>query len=734
MITERVFLAEIKSVIGESNLAWARPLVESSRDQMKWEGPVEDAAQKFPDKGLVFWFNPPHGIKEGEYWQIEVDEHPQYDGLRRSEKYQVLRFHEPIEVVDLRRWTENDLRRKLNSDGIRIEPTPLRPEVLFWIAEGHWVGPVDISQSGAGKWVLTSSDPTRLDCWIPGEDAYGELQLDKLRMVVSPGHDFGERCGYVNWASEVEFALGVLKRIRKLDKSAYDALDVTYAVFEKYQEVLASSGLSGLDLQHERARLERGNELRNLVESNEELLNTTVSSLLQSKVVQSELEEEKRDLRSEIETEIELEMMQKLKSERSKLRELESQISTQSSELEEVQTKITEEKKRLEEKISSFENALREKLNELARVELQDIFADSVALRAMLSIGSDDLAPAPPESSAPRTPWGGSVECERFEKVKEAASSFTKQLIANEVGSKTMAIDIFSAFMGSGAICISGSSINQVLDLFADTVTGGRLLWIPVPGGSIAPSDFLVSRNDGSVTPHPNGLLETLVEAESSDELYLVVLEGFDRAPVESYLHPLLASLTESLQSDRNRRRIPLPAKTAVADTFVSRVAWPTNVLMACTPTGGTTANLPVPRNFWDSVSLVHTDLYEPSEISDLFNADEGKHSTALRASTWLNWRRRMQEEIDFAPLDDAQAASDDVIFTTQFRLAKSSYGIARLLGESEDNALATAARLSILPRLAYEMAATPQSMLEAFQIDKEIAGTVSDLIRNRLS
>ena len=77
MITERVFLAEIKSVVGESNLAWARPLVESSHDQMKWEGPIEDAAQKFPDKGLVFWFNPPHGIKEGEYWQIEVDEHPQ---------------------------------------------------------------------------------------------------------------------------------------------------------------------------------------------------------------------------------------------------------------------------------------------------------------------------------------------------------------------------------------------------------------------------------------------------------------------------------------------------------------------------------------------------------------------------------------------------------------------------------------------------------------------------------
>lgn len=734
MITERVYLAEIKSVAQEAKLAWAKPLVESSQDRRAWEGPVENAAQNFPDKGLVFWFEPPHGIKEGEFWEIEVEEHPQYDGLRRSEKYQVVTFQRPIEVVDVRGWTENELRRKLNSDGIPIDTTPLRPEVIFWTAKNRWIGPVEITQTSSSRWVQSVSDPTRLDCWIPDQDAYCELQLGGPRLLVAPGHDFGERCGYANWASDVEFATGLLKRIRKLDKSAYEALDVTYAVFEKYQKVLAAADLSGHNLQHEEARLERIEDLVDRIESNEKLLTQTVHSLLESSVVQSDIEKIKQDLRSEIKVEIEREIMKDLNSERDKLKKLKSEIDDKQTELKNVTSKVEYEEKRLDDQVKSFESALREKLNELARVELQDLFADSVTLRTMLSIGGDAPSTPTSESHSSFTLWKDSTEYTVLKEVEEAASVFTKQLIANEVGSKAMALDTCSAFLGSGAVCLSGSSINQVLDLFADTVTGGRLLWIPVPGGSIAPADFLVSWKDGSITPHPNGLLETLIEAESSDELYLVVFEGFDRAPIESYLYPLLASLSESLRSDHSRRSVPLPAKTTVAGASVSRVAWPSNVLMACTPTGGTTANLPIPRNFWDSVSLVHTDSYEPSEISDIVNVEQGKSPTALAASTWASWRQRMQDDTDFAPLDDVQTALGDGISITQRRLAESSYGAARMLEQSPSASLRTAGRISILPKLAYKKDTSLQSVSDALKIDKKIAGAILNLIRKRLS
>lgn len=734
MSKERVYLAEITSIAGDGKLAWAKPLLESTHDQRAWKGLVENAVQSFPDKGRVFWFEPPHGIKEGELWEIEVEEHPQYDGLRKSEKYEVVNSQRAIEVIDVREWTENDLRRKLGSEGIRLKPTPLRDEIIFWTAKNRWIGPLDITQTDSSRWILEESDPTRLNCWTPGQDAYCKLQLGGPRLVVAPGHDFGERCGYANWAPDVEFATGVLKRIRKLDKSAYEALDVTYAVFEKYQEVLAASDLSGPDLQHERARLERIEGLLDLIESNEKLLTSTVHGLLHSNVVQSDLEKMKQEVRSEAKVEIERQMMTKLESERRKIKEIRSQIENKQKELKEVKSKVKEETKRLDEQVTLFESTLREKLNELASVELQDLFADSVILRTMLSIGGNAPSPSSSESHTSFTLWDNSREYTLLKEVKEAASLFAKQLIANDLGSKAMALDIFSAFLGSGAVCFSGSSINQVLDLFADTVAGGRLLWIPVPGGSIAPSDFLVSWKDGSISPHPNGLLETLIEAESSDELYLVVLEGFDRAPVESYLYPFLESLSESLHSDHNRRRVPLPAETTVAGVSVSRVAWPKNVMMACTPTGGTTANLPVSRNFWDSVSLVYTDSYEPSEISDVVNAEKGNTPTALGASTCVSWRHRIQENIDFAPLDNVREALGDVISATQRRSAESSYGAARLLGQSPSASLVTTGRLCILPHLAYKMDATQQSVLDALKIDKEVADAVLNLIRKRLS
>ena len=740
MVTKRVYIAEVESIApeqpGRSKLAWAKPVVRSTTDRSAWEGPVTDAIHKFPTKGLVFWFDAPFETAEGDYWEIVVSESPQYDGYRKSEKYQVVDYQRPIEIVDLREWGQDKLRRTLNSEGVAIDPAPMGSYIVFWVAENKWIGPVEVGESDDGGWVLEANDPTRLDCWNPGQNAYCEVQLDGSRLVVMPGHDYGESRGYVNWAPDIEFAEGILKRIRKLDQSAYEALDVTYAVFEKYQEVLADSGLSGPDLQHERARLERAEELGNLVESNEKLLEKTVSALLKSATVQSELEEEKQKLRSEIKTRLNREISAELESKHSEIEELDARIEKRRDEHKKVRAKIAEEKERLESLVASFEDALQGRLRELAEVELQDVFADSVVLRAMLSVSGGNASMTRPEGDTSSTlPWENDEECEHFDGVEEALSSFSKQLMASGVGNVAMGVDIISAFAGGGAVCLTGTRTDEVLELFADTVAGGRLLWIPVSAVSVAPSDLLVSQSNGAGSPHPNGLLETLVKAESSDELYLVVLEGFDRSPVESYLHPLLASRAESSKPSRGRRReIPLPTRVVVADTPTARVAWPANVLVACTPTAGATANLPIPKSFWKYASLIDTDLYQDSDVPNIFDSDKDGGLMAVEAHIWTDLRRRIFRETDLVPLQDAlRSASGSTTSPAYSGPAEGTYAAAQSLGKSEDDALATAARLSVLPQMAYEMSSPWKGVAECFHLDDKTAGTILDLVQSHL-
>lgn len=746
MIGDRIYIAEIDGSSPprenrRAKLAWARPVLQSTERREAWEGPVADATDEFPDRGLVFWYDAPHGATEGDFWEIEVVEQPSYDGYRKTEKYQVDDSRRPVEVVDLREWgSEDEVRRALNSEGISIEPIPIDSEVMFWTADDRWIGPVEITRTDAGKWVLEANDPTRLDYWAPRRDACREVQLDEPRLIVAPGHDFGESRGYANWAPDIEFAEGLLKRIRKLDQSAYEALDITYAVFEKYQEVLAKAGLSGPELQHERARSERAEELRGLIETNEELLSEAVSALLESEAIRSELEEEKQELLLEVKEQAEREVNRRLASKRSQLGELDSQIEARYEDLGEVESKIEEEEERLKEQVASFEDVLRERLNELADVELQDLFAHSVALRAILSASRSDAShsdppPPAPESDVPGAPWKLEEELEHFEEVGKAASFFSKRVIADELGSGAMASDLFAAFVASRAVCLAGARADEILDAFADTVAGGRLLWIPVPGASIAPTDFLVSQNAGRVAPHPNGLLDTLVEAESSDRLYLVVFEGFDRAPVESYLYPLLASRSESMGSDRKRRAIPLPASVTLAGRFVARVTWPANVLVACIPTGGTTATLPVPPSFWDFVSLVGADSYEDDGKSELVDAEKERSLKAVIATTWNDTRQRVREEVETTPVSDAASSAFDADVRFDLSLARDLYAAARSLGRAEDNALPTAARLGLLPRIllprmAYGVNAAPQRVAEAFHLSEETAEAVFELTK----
>jgi hypothetical protein len=173
-------------------------------------------------------------------------------------------------------------------------------------------------------------------------------------------------------------------------------------------------------------------------------------------------------------------------------------------------------------------------------------------------------------------------------------------------------LGLHAAFVAGVVPVIAGNHGYDLLRAYASAVAGGRLLWIPVGSSTMEPHDLL-GRFDGvsgRILPSPSGLLEVVRDAKQSERLHIVVLEGFNRAPTEGYLLPILEAAQAGRSGDM-ARTIPIASSGLLAsdDPYheMSRLAWPPNVLVACIPTDGS-ITLPVPPSVWRFLALLDAD------------------------------------------------------------------------------------------------------------------------------
>ena len=102
--------------------------------------------------------------------------------------------------------------------------------------------------------------------------------------------------------------------------------------------------------------------------------------------------------------------------------------------------------------------------------------------------------------------------------------------------------------------------------------------------------------------------------------MFLVILDGVNRAPAESYLLPLLACYLDA-QRGITSRTLPLFHEAAVSpdDPYIAsaQLRWPKNVLLTGTVADGRNA-LTLPNELWGSTCLIKLDEIEPAEARDL--------------------------------------------------------------------------------------------------------------------
>jgi hypothetical protein len=175
---------------------------------------------------------------------------------------------------------------------------------------------------------------------------------------------------------------------------------------------------------------------------------------------------------------------------------------------------------------------------------------------------------------------------------------------------------------------VSGARALEALEAYAHVMCGGRQVLVEVTSAIADVQDLFGKLEHGTFVPHPAGLLDIIRAAREHEEPFLVVLDGINRGPTESYLLPLLRLVRN------HKASISLFHPNAIdpSDPYhsESRLRWPANLLLAATVIEGPTT-LPVAPDVWkDSILAIADSDGEFTERTELGDLSEVDGSSAL--------------------------------------------------------------------------------------------------------
>ena len=187
----------------------------------------------------------------------------------------------------------------------------------------------------------------------------------------------------------------------------------------------------------------------------------------------------------------------------------------------------------------------------------------------------------PPMTPDPRTPAPGPAP-ETAPTPKAAASGLARRL--SSTGDVFLGPTVVSAFLTGRAVVVAGDAAAEVLRATADVLAGGADDVGPrlarAHGAQRPPRPLRAGRPTGS-SPTPAASSPRL--DGPSDELHLVVLEGYDRAARRALPH--LAR--RGLRRRRPDAVPPAPSRSRGPGARRVRSRGPPNVLLACVPRRG---------------------------------------------------------------------------------------------------------------------------------------------------
>jgi hypothetical protein len=682
----------------EYRFATVEPLITSDPTGSVWLNSVINPVAHFPKRGFVHWHEAPFDAKPGSLWQFSVDEHPS----AHHEQLHLVDPVEPIEVIDFRGWEdEMTLRSLLTGDGLELTPAPVSRRILLWLASGLWAGPVRM-RDDKGQWIVEGpeghSDPSRVSAWKPNENNVSKVRLEGDRFFLNPAQDLGSRAAVQNWAPDTQVLRGILKRLRRFDSEAVQGLEITDRVFEAYVDHLGSIGIPGSDPEIERARAARLRGIRDVVTSSKALIDEAATTLLQTPAVRESLDKQIEDERKRMLKSARLEVEQEMTVARQQLSEIHTEMDVAQTDLRKLQTALTE-------RVAGFDAELSASLSEVAK-RPEKMFAELAILRAALQPlnesrdQSDNLGIWQGHNASPSsTP--APIASRILTTEEELANQLAKVAFYSGIDLKSL-ITLHSTFRVGSVPVLIGSNGYDLCHHYASAVSAGQILWVPISPTTVD-LEGLFGRYHASVrriVPQATGMLKAVQQALTSSSVTMIVLDGFNRAPVEAYLQPILSAASAARFGDNSRVLRVADSEILSSDDPYANVAefrWPPNLLIACIPSSGTTS-LPIPAEMWRYFSVIDT---QNATASKRFGSDEmalgNLDLTTVCGSLWASLiaREAVPPDNDDATL--MRFASSFTIDNEKIAEAKTLKDLLFVSG-LESDAMSIALTTSLLP------------------------------------
>ena len=590
----------------EDQIAWIRPLAEATNGSWKT---VLAAESEFPSRGSIFWPRAA-GAKERALVRFHAKENEVKNG--GLDEYMAVDSRPAIEVLDLRWIGDCEQVRLALAQGIDLSNF-VAPRYLIRCGSGLVVGPVTLVAELTGKVTLEkNSNRARIACYALGDDAFLAITFDNETRTILAENLPPAPYGYVDWDDD---KLVMRRAIEAAAKLKGNGTNLPRQVIEDATAQLTQYG-DDANTRLELYRLNRAKELasdaQQVISLSEEIFTGLRNHPSMVREVQRFYEDQRSDIRARIESEHAAEQaaVNQLRKDRQEIQEA---LDSARLQLEETDT-------RLKNQASGIETSLVGRIDHVLG-NVPKLLADVALLRPFLE--------GRPSQHQPRSTWTPDWPVARIKiaEIKELRSRIIPALRA--LGVVTTSYQPIHAALASRFVpIVSGARALEALEAYAHVMCAGRQLVVEVTSAIADVQDLFGKLEHGNFVPHPAGLLDIIRTAREHAGPLLVVLDGINRGPTESYLLPLLRL------SRNHAASIPLfhPQAINPSDPYRSeaRVKWPANLLLAATVIEGPTT-LPVAPDVWKDSILTTADADgDCTERTNLGDSSEVDGTTGL--------------------------------------------------------------------------------------------------------
>ena len=562
-----------------------RPLCVVQRDTGVAEPiPTDQLYEEFPNRGYVSWLTPPPAAVPGTLWEFKVTEQPFDSTKSNHDRFKVLSSPVmPYEIIDVPGVTSLECAQLFfATSGLHLPYTPTE-RVLLRVGHDKYVGPVHLisrDDSLLTVEVLRNSQPLPpLSVHSLRSERVVSLDCDGCnRMFVPASIKLGLPQTVVDWAPD-EF---VMKRVLKLAKEAHAPrfAELTKQVSDALAKLLADFG-TGVDLQ----RLQRASAILSNAAALQQQLPLFLDELLQSPSVAAAIQEQCEIAK----TKAAADLGRDFDNKRSELAALEAKIATLRGEVERCDSRLQDAESAFEARKQALEEKFRARIVELLE-NPGELIADATLVRALgprqsIEPGRIDHSVTPRVGFAPPPEWESYKIAKRAATLQELKKSALSH--RGDIASETIRQILATLAAGQIPIVLGTSGLKALLSV-GDVVAGGRTLVVSVSPNCTEPLDVFCRAERCVSGAVRSQLLELLRGAEQEEGAFLVVLEGINRAPVESYLYPLANSYCSRFEGIERTIGFWNPSGDSQdGDDFLAHFRWPKNVWLAATAVRG---------------------------------------------------------------------------------------------------------------------------------------------------